>query len=711
MNVCGEMYLEMRGQEETAHLMDDGTGTPRLLSMEEKWQIIFNEKTRAPIYAVTQYIEYLNQFVNGQNAASRDNDDVIRRDSINPISYLLRKLKLDLKMSYESFLEEFIKPEMGGLGLLVRLLKSIQNAGARQSGSTNMAQLKHYKKTMTDEHDCLLCIKYSLRPKGSLSALLAVNYGLETVASSLLSTYTKSRGTAVEILTVAMSAVDGFSKVLDCFTYIQLKIGEPVRFKSLVNMMNMNSPQNVIFKVCGLKFVNTLLAAASNTNIRVFLQHELQNAGLDVPDMLQNTSGTGLEYDDLRHELEEWQRTFVDVDALIHQGPPRVFPDIANINPKLVDDLQNQVKSLTEEKSLLERKLRAVSGELKRRHEELRRRSMSGCDAFTQTYGPQEADRESIGCQCGSNISSSSEDKRKTTAKYFGWKDVYISQNEDTTYYPSKQRSGADGRGEEKDADEADDADDDIPPTPDEQGLVKVKQWLKCHCSSSEILDGHRDMNGESEDQGHSNGLYFKRNSFTRKNVKKADFPGNWKIIPKSIEQFPARFSSNKCHKSNCDRCEMKIPSKNINNLDQGQPEVVIHQASVELRLQELVTNKKRSDVRSQSSDSAIGGSGERLWNDRQITLLPPETSEAEILQELIQPDDSASGVPENEPYPDYSTVPNSPRNQESFMTELSSVLREFEGNLTRYELPATVVKNVTSPQTSVETYVTLGDV
>ncbi|WAQ95691.1 hypothetical protein MAR_028381 [Mya arenaria] len=469
---------ERHYQEETAHLMDDGTGTPRLLSMEEKWQIIFNEKTRAPIYAVTQYIEYLNQFVNGQNAASRDNDDVIRRDSINPISYLLRKLKLDLKMSYESFLEEFIKPEMGGLGLLVRLLKSIQNAGARQSGSTNMAQLKHYKKTMTDEHDCLLCIKYSLRPKGSLSALLAVNYGLETVASSLLSTYTKSRGTAVE-----------------------LKIGEPVRFKSLVNMMNMNSPQNVIFKVCGLKFVNTLLAAASNTNIRVFLQHELQNAGLDVPDMLQNTSGTGLEYDDLRHELEEWQRTFVDVDALIHQGPPRVFPDIANINPKL---------------------------------------------------------------------------------------DVYISQNEDTTYYPSKQRSGADGRGEEKDADEADDADDDIPPTPDEQGLVKVKQWLKCHCSSSEILDGHRDMNGESEDQ--------------------------------------------------------------------GQPEVVIHQASVELRLQELVTNKKRSDVRSQSSDSAIGGSGERLWNDRQITLLPPETSEAEILQELIQPDDSASGVPENEPYPDYST-------------------------------------------------------
>ena len=50
-------------------------------------------------------------------------------------------------------------------------------------------------------------------------------------------------------MTVALSATDGFSRVLDCFTHIRLKIGEPLRFKSLMNMMNLDSQQNILFKV------------------------------------------------------------------------------------------------------------------------------------------------------------------------------------------------------------------------------------------------------------------------------------------------------------------------------------------------------------------------------------------------------------------------------------------------------------------------------
>ena len=61
----------------------------------------FFQKTRAPIYTVTHYLEYLTQFLNGESTASRDSSDVIKKDGINPMSYLLRKLKLDLKMSYE----------------------------------------------------------------------------------------------------------------------------------------------------------------------------------------------------------------------------------------------------------------------------------------------------------------------------------------------------------------------------------------------------------------------------------------------------------------------------------------------------------------------------------------------------------------------------------------------------------------------------------
>ena len=52
---------------------------------------------------MAHYLEYLTRFVNGESSASRDSDDVIKKEGINPVSYLLRKLKLDLKMSYERY--------------------------------------------------------------------------------------------------------------------------------------------------------------------------------------------------------------------------------------------------------------------------------------------------------------------------------------------------------------------------------------------------------------------------------------------------------------------------------------------------------------------------------------------------------------------------------------------------------------------------------
>lgn len=342
--------------------MEGTVGSPKLLTVEEKWQIIFNEKTRAPIYGVAHYLEYLTQFVNGESSASRDSGDVIKKDGINPVSYLLRKLKLDLKMSYESFLDEFLKQGNNGMTLLIKLLKSIQNTGSQQSGSSNLSQLKNYKRTLTDEHDCLLCIKYCMRSRTALSLLLEITYGLETVAMGLLSTFTKSRGTAIEILTVALSAIEGFSRVLDCFTYLRLKIGEPVRFKSLMNMMNVDSQQNILFKVSCMKFLNSLLNGSPNLNTRVYLQHELESAGLDITTMGERASGNGLEFDDLRFELIEWRRKYIDIESIINfknitaQAP---LPDPAQ--QQKIEDLQRELKALKTENTVLERKMEAVS--------------------------------------------------------------------------------------------------------------------------------------------------------------------------------------------------------------------------------------------------------------------------------------------------------------------------------------------------------------
>ncbi|XP_045213554.2 uncharacterized protein LOC123564221 isoform X2 [Mercenaria mercenaria] len=656
-------------------LMETSNGTPRLLSVEEKWQIIFNEKTRAPIYAVTQYTEYLNQFVNGRNSASRDSNDVIRKDGINPISYLLRKLKLDLKMSYESFVEEFIKPTSNGIGLLVKLLKSIQDTGSQQSGSTNMAQLKNYKKTLTDEHDCLLCIKYSLRLKKSLKALFDINYGLETVSMAVISTYTKSRGTAIEILTVCLSAEEGFSRILDCFTYIQLKIGEPVRFKSLVNMINMDSLHNTVFKVSTMKFLNTLLDASTSTNIRVFLQHELETAGLDIDDMLQKASGTGLEYDDLRRELMEWKRKYINVDAILSERGTIAHRAQEPSNQEIIEKLQTQVQKLSADKSYLEYQLNAVSIELRNRYEELQKRTPLQQHASTQC-DVDTTQRKSVGCQ--SYLDPDTDvihDQFKYAADYFEWKDVYINDEQDL--------------------------DQEEMTTSDDEGVVKVQHWLRSHCGSSDsenkILSRTSDNSGSECPT-----FYFKRNSLTRRTVRKTEFPGNWKLIPKSIEHFPSRFPPQQCHQTNCDRCDLRNRPENSDRKASTQ----VQNFALEVRLNDLVKNKKRSEVRSQSSDSAIGGSGEeRMWAEKRIPLVPVVSTEAEILQDLIQPDDSASACPISEPYPDYSTINSKFDTQKSFRTELSQVLREFEGNLLQYDSPTK------SKTEAVENFITLGDI
>ncbi|XP_052268969.1 uncharacterized protein LOC127870403 isoform X1 [Dreissena polymorpha] len=695
---------EKHYMDECSQLMAGTDGIPRLLSVEEKWQIIFNEKTRAPIYALTHYLQYLNQFVSGHTDTSRDGNDVIKKDGISPLSYLLRKLKLDLKMSYDSFIEEFLKPKNNGMNLLVKLLKSIQNTGSRQFGSASMTQLKNYKKTLTDEHDCLLCIKYSLRLKGALSTLLDDRYGLEAVCTSLVSTFTKSRGTAVEILTIAMAATDGFARVLDCFTYLQLKIGEPVRFKSLVNMMNMDSPQNIIFKVSSMKFVNTLLDASSNTNVRVFLQHELEQAGLDVTFMAEKLTGNGLEYDDLHHELANWQRKYVNVDHVMQKRATvlQTQEEMHN-SQKLIADLQHQVQKLCTEKENLARTLKLVSIELKQKHADLRRRYDDGCDAFTQC---SSRDVQDVALQCDLRARTVDKDTPlRTAAEYFRWNTTITGEKTNgAIFYPPTRKPEGDNAD--------DDRDENQPEVVDEEGAVKVSQWLKTHCSSSTKSDDRFcDCDAEGASNDASSAFGFKRNSLTRRRARKTEFPGNWKLIPKSIERFPSRFPTQCCHVTKCDRCDIRDGPDNS-----GQRKPNLNKAEQVHFGVRLISNKdssKRLETHSQSSDSAIGGSGDRLWNERRLPVLPVAASDEDVLQDLVQPDDSASGCTTiNEPLPDYSFRTGSQADHNSFIAELSSVLREFEGHLLMYETPVSGLKNNSGHKsTPIETYVSLGNI
>ena len=82
------------------------------------------QHTRAPIYTVSHYIAYLRRFVadtagSRSSSGTKDKKEKGSRespaerrgaapDSIDPLSYFLRKLKLDLKVSYDRWAAVFV---------------------------------------------------------------------------------------------------------------------------------------------------------------------------------------------------------------------------------------------------------------------------------------------------------------------------------------------------------------------------------------------------------------------------------------------------------------------------------------------------------------------------------------------------------------------------------------------------------------------------
>ncbi|XP_060071433.1 formin-like protein 3 [Ylistrum balloti] len=303
-----------------------------VLSTEEKWKIIFNQQMRSSVYTAQQYCDHLRKYLQSMTGQP-ERIDGSREE--RPMSYLLRKLKVDLQMSFSSFVQDFLREPLFGMKLLLTLLKAVQKCTSELSKTPAKVKAINSKRLLTDEYDCLLCIKFTLREQEATSLLLEESYGLEAVASALMSSFTKSRLVALEIMSLVLTDPKGLSRNLDCFTYFRLKNCEPTRFRFLISMLMTNNSQNVTFQVCCMKFFNSLLAASPNMNARVFLQNELITAGLDVNVLKQCVNvETSLEHVELERELAEFQQTLIDVDALIqHQS------SLETTN----DDLQKQL--------------------------------------------------------------------------------------------------------------------------------------------------------------------------------------------------------------------------------------------------------------------------------------------------------------------------------------------------------------------------------
>ena len=160
------------------------------------------------------------------------------------ISELLNKLKIDLHLSYHSFLKEFISEPNDGVTLLLDLLKVIQLSQTNLSGVNNNNNSSDvdvtkihqsvFKKALADEHECLLCLKLCAESEEGGMRLVEHPSGLFTVSVCVMSNFSKSRVLALQLLTKMCSISEGHKQVSDAVSMLRLRFGEPVRFKFLI---------------------------------------------------------------------------------------------------------------------------------------------------------------------------------------------------------------------------------------------------------------------------------------------------------------------------------------------------------------------------------------------------------------------------------------------------------------------------------------------
>ncbi|KAI1301881.1 hypothetical protein HDE_03034 [Halotydeus destructor] len=332
---------------------------------------------RAPFLTATDYVFYLRRQVDKEQLEtefghSQDGgkENMYNSTSIEMprLSDLLHKLSDDLKAAPQGFVDDFGNETNNGISCLLDILRISLNrqqcpgmvfsnyTAEGNAITTARKQLKSrdkqnlLKKAMTDEYDCLVCLKQAAQrsPDRTLQRILSHRNGLSTLASCIVSNFTKSRIIALQLLTnVCGLEPSGSAKVLEAMSTMRIVFGESVRFKLLVSTINSASLSG--FEAHALRFVNELLSKSPNVAERVRLQCELEEAGLNVTALEKKLLDKDLAPGDhFWGELKQWNDSYIDVvDGFKRQR--NMAREMAKLKEN-IDLLQRALTKLEEDK-------------------------------------------------------------------------------------------------------------------------------------------------------------------------------------------------------------------------------------------------------------------------------------------------------------------------------------------------------------------------
>ncbi|XP_036334685.1 uncharacterized protein LOC118745266, partial [Rhagoletis pomonella] len=399
----------------------------KMSSSENSWsQPVFNkENQRPPVYNAEDYVQSLKKFgkrQSGQNVRSiyennnettttngSHKDENNHKSSTLPhkhaeykspippapesdgemslrqfasVTDLLTKLRADLRVSFPSFVQEFVATPSDGISLLLEVLRAIQLS---QSSNTPLAPNQmtasmprnpqsYQRRALLDELACLQCLSICCSRSLDATARLGTTpVGLMPLASSATGQGIRARILAMQLMAAACdktalghgsqkSVTAGHTAVSEAMSTLRLRCSEPVRFRLLVGMLNSGGGSGELQAV-GVKFINSFLESSENLQQRLYLQAELFQAGFEPGSLAKTISPASPWHENLRNEMKRFHELYVDVDKMITQAR-----EADRVRSQMVI-LERRVQILHEEKAVLtsmERRLQERCAELQR---------------------------------------------------------------------------------------------------------------------------------------------------------------------------------------------------------------------------------------------------------------------------------------------------------------------------------------------------------
>ncbi|RZF40987.1 hypothetical protein LSTR_LSTR006290, partial [Laodelphax striatellus] len=161
-----------------------------------------NGKPRPPIYNPEDYAASLRKMTssakegsNGTKATMAPQGGEMTLRQFATVTDLLNKLRVDLKLAFPSFVQEFVGDGIEGVTLLLELLRVVQLSQASHSGRPPPPVLR---RSLLDEHACLQCLSACLRCQDAARRLASSPAGLFSVAVCIMSSVNKSLLLALE---------------------------------------------------------------------------------------------------------------------------------------------------------------------------------------------------------------------------------------------------------------------------------------------------------------------------------------------------------------------------------------------------------------------------------------------------------------------------------------------------------------------------------